>query len=67
MGPAAAHWAEDVLKVEAATSIPRWELRPDLYPRNEIPSNVAPASSVAEHPSDVACDRSDNLQADNDK
>jgi DNA-binding transcriptional regulator YdaS (Cro superfamily) len=28
-------WAEDVLKVELETGVPRWQLRPDLYPPEE--------------------------------
>ncbi len=36
-------WAEDVLKVERATGVPRWELRPDLYP----PEEYAPGGSHA--------------------
>ena len=37
-----------VLKVEAATKIPRWVLRPDLYPRE---SAVAQAPEPAADPS----------------
>lgn len=32
--------AEYVLKVEAATGVPRWQLRPDIYPRDLAPVPV---------------------------
>ncbi|ASP30430.1 hypothetical protein CHH26_09505 [Qipengyuania flava] len=38
-----------VLKVEAATGVPRYELRPDLYPRDDTPASQAfpPAADAA--------------------
>jgi DNA-binding transcriptional regulator YdaS (Cro superfamily) len=49
--------AEHVLKVEAATGISRHELRPDLYPQEEIPAGrtVAGGAPVA------SCNRRSNL------
>lgn len=37
-------WAEDVLKVEAATGVSRHDLRPDLYPRE---SDATPTPEAA--------------------
>lgn len=33
--------AEYVLRIEAATGVPRWELRPDLYPPHEYAERAA--------------------------
>lgn len=38
--------AEFVLKVEAATAIPRWELRPDIYPM-DLPAGPAAHAASA--------------------
>lgn len=38
-------WAEDVLKVEAATGISRHDLRPDLYPRE---ASARPATNLGD-------------------
>lgn len=35
-------WPEQVLAVEAATGVPRYELRPDIYPREEYARLAAP-------------------------
>lgn len=44
--------AECVLPVEAALGIPRYELRPDIYPPEEhVPASRAPAQVPPAHPS----------------
>ncbi len=44
--------AEYVRQVEAATGIPRYELRPDIYPPEEhAPASLASAQRSAAHPS----------------
>jgi DNA-binding transcriptional regulator YdaS (Cro superfamily) len=40
--------SEFVLSAEAATGIPRWELRPDIYPPNLGPGPAATLSAAAE-------------------
>ncbi len=37
-------WAEDVLKVERETAVPRWQLRPDIYPPEEYAGTAALAA-----------------------
>lgn len=37
-------WPDHVLAIEAATGIPRSELRPDLYPIEDYPPSADPAS-----------------------
>jgi DNA-binding transcriptional regulator YdaS (Cro superfamily) len=37
--------AEFVLKVEAATGVPRWELRPDIYPP-DLPASPLAAEAA---------------------
>jgi DNA-binding transcriptional regulator YdaS (Cro superfamily) len=59
--------AEHVLKVEAATGVPRHELRPDLYPRglqDDVP--FRPAASLGDGVSDVADETPDLLQRDDE-
>lgn len=44
--------AEYVLRIEAALGIPRYELRPDIYPPEEhVPAPQAPAQVPSAHPS----------------
>ena len=44
--------AEHVLKVEAATGVSRHELRPDLYPIDDLPTGQTLGSASLPRPSD---------------
>lgn len=50
--------AEHVLVVERETGVPRWMLRPDIYPRDLPPA----PEGLGEEGSDCSCNRSDILQ-----
>lgn len=58
--------AEYVLKVEAATLVPRHLLRPDIYPVSLTPPPVEPGEEcggiLPAQPASVACDRQSKLQ-----
>jgi hypothetical protein len=72
--PSVWHWlneskqlpAEYVLKVEAATNVPRHDLRPDIYPRglqDDVPFNPDPLEGpLAASEDDGACERRRDLQ-----
>lgn len=45
-------WAEDVLAVEAATGVPKEDLRPDLYPRDSADERTPTDAALDRRPSD---------------
>jgi DNA-binding transcriptional regulator YdaS (Cro superfamily) len=54
--------AEHVLKVEAATNVPRWLLRPDIYPRglqDGVPFNADPLEGPLAQSADDVVENSD--------